>query len=158
MRFTVLFLSGVKQALIHAGIVQNEKQTQLHPLSADQVHRAWVACGKVLVTLKEQSDGRMARSSFERQWMLRDFKKYAVMTIEQALDRLQTLGTALQGNNMIPENTQETLANLERYDVHLQELARGYERDPQKLAENQAIIESWRADITTVINTIGYAV
>ncbi|HAA86571.1 MAG TPA: hypothetical protein DCE14_09550 [Kosmotogaceae bacterium] len=56
---------------------------------------AYRICGRVYSNLLEQSEGWKKRSLFERQWMLRDFKKNAGMTVEQWLDLLKRLEAAL---------------------------------------------------------------
>ena len=68
---------------------------------AEQRHQAAELCEKVRRTLKEQSDGWRQRSIFERQWVIRDFKKTAGMSAGEWLDALDSLGKALQGHGKI---------------------------------------------------------
>ena len=143
-----------KQALIAAGVTFGEQMAVAHQLSAEQAQQALLVSRRVYQTLKEQSDGWLARSSFERQWMLRDFKKFAAITIDQSLERLHELLFSLEKNEAIPAQVQDMLANLERYYGHMQELARGYERNQQKLAENQAVIQSWRDEVKQLIHLL----
>jgi hypothetical protein len=58
-------------------------------------------CARVRLTLKEQSDGWISRPLFERQWVIRDFKKTAGMPVEEWLDTLAHPEAALQGSGPI---------------------------------------------------------
>ena len=48
-------------------------------------------CEAVYITLKAQSTGWKTRSLFERQWVIRDFKKTAGMPVEEWLSTLERL-------------------------------------------------------------------
>ena len=111
---------------------------------AGQRQQAADLCEKVRRTLKEQSDGWRQRSIFERQWVIRDFKKTTSMSAEEWLDILDRLTKALKGNGdfIIPP-----LEKLVAYYNHLAELARGYEKDAAKLEENLRHVYSWRDEV-----------
>ena len=63
--------------------------------------QAQALCEAVYVTLKEQSDGWKSRSLFERQWVIRDFKKTAGMPVEEWLSTLERLKESLCGEGVI---------------------------------------------------------
>ncbi len=86
-------------------------------------------CEAVLVTLKEQSQGWKSRSLFERQWVIRDFKKTAGMPVEEWLPSLERLKDELSGDGAFTPLPLEKLAG---YYEHLADLAKGYEKDPVK--------------------------
>ena len=114
-------------------------------LSKEQWRLARALCKRVRTTLAEQSEGWKGRSLFERQWVIRDFKKTAGMPVEAWLDALEGLNTALSlPKGEIPTLPLEKLAG---YYAHLGDLARGYEKDPVKLEENLRFIQSWQADV-----------
>ena len=77
------------QALISAQIEFSSQPTAQHALSSDENQRALPLCQQVRRTLEEQAQGWQQRSIFERQWMLRDFKKNAGMPVEQWLAALK---------------------------------------------------------------------
>jgi hypothetical protein len=87
--------------------------------------------------------------------MLRDFKKFAAMTIEQTLERLAEIISAVEHDGGIPSESPDILTQLEKYYEHMQKLACGYERNPQKLAENLAVIQAWRNEITILLRFLG---
>lgn len=85
------------QALIDAGIEieQTEPVASSVALSADDFERALELCRRVRVTLEEQSEGWKERSVFERQWMIRSFRRQAGMPVEKWLELLERLERAL---------------------------------------------------------------
>ena len=112
--------------------------------SDEHLQQAQALCEAVLVTLKAQSDGWKCRSLFERQWVIRDFKKTAGMPVEEWLMLLEGLKTDLAGNGAVSLPPLEKLAG---YYNHLAELAKGYEKNPAKLEENLRHVYSWRDEV-----------
>lgn len=105
-------------------------------------------CRAVLKTLEEQSTGWKERSLFERQWMLRDFKKNAGMPVEQWLEKLQLMLAILEQRSLDKARMLHLpLDKLSSYYAHLAELAKGYEKDQQKLEQNLQHIHTWRAEV-----------
>ena len=112
-------------------------------VSADKRDQALALCEAVLVTLTEQSNGWKSRSLFERQWVIRDFKKTAGMPAEEWLERLRELKDNLQRGVV----SHPPLDKLAGYYDHLAELAKGYEKDPAKLEENLRHVYRWRDEV-----------
>ena len=112
--------------------------------NAGHRNEAAALCERVRLTLKEQSDDWKRRSIFERQWVIRDFRKTAGMSVEEWLDALARLETALQGGGEI---VMPPLDRLAGYYVHLAELAKGYEKDTVKLQENLRHVYGWRDEV-----------
>jgi hypothetical protein len=106
----------------------------------------------VHTTLKQQSDGWKERSVFERQWVLRDFKKTAGMPVEEWLVTLERLQESLRGEGTVSHPPLEKLAGY--YD-HLAELAKGYEKDRVKLDENLRHVYGWRDEVYELEKSIG---
>jgi hypothetical protein len=101
-------------------------------------------CRAVRATLIEQSEGWKERSLFERQWVLRDFKKTAGMPVEEWLAALARLEVSLQSGS---PSTLPPLSKLAAYYNHLAELAKGYEKDPAKLQESLRHVYGWKDDV-----------
>jgi hypothetical protein len=113
-------------------------------INVDKRHQARALCEAVYVTLKKQSEGWKSRSLFERQWVIRDFKKTAGMPVEEWLSNLERLENNLGGDGAI---TQLPLGKLAGYYEHLAELAKGYEKDQTKLEENLRHVYRWRDEV-----------
>ena len=116
--------------------------TKVH---AAQMDEAAALCGRVHATLREQSEGWKQRSLFERQWVMRDFKKTAGMPVEEWLSTLAGLEMSLQSDGPVSKPPLEKLAGY--YD-HLAELAKGYEKDAAKLQENLRHVCGWRDEVS----------
>lgn len=143
-----------KQALIAAGIdLPSEGDSgQEHQLEQGKAAKAGVVCRRVLATLREQSKGWQQRSIFERQWMLRDFKKHAGMPVEQWLEALEGLAKSLEEGPAAVGAKHLPLEKLAQYYGHMGDLARGYVKDKEKLAENLRVIEDWQNEVKRLIN------
>ena len=135
-------IQALKAADIDFGRGEAEKISG--EMSFERRKHAQALCEAVLVTLKEQSEGWKGRSLFERQWVIRDFKKTAGMPVEEWLSSLERLDESLHGEGAI---ISLPLANLAGYYEHLAELAKGYEKDAAKLEENLKHVYRWRDEV-----------
>ena len=135
-------MQALKAADINYGsAVAGETSAGLDPEKRKQ---ARVLCEAVLVTLKEQSDGWKSRSLFERQWVIRDFKKTTGMPAAEWLSVLKHLSESLGSDGSV---TQLPLERLAAYYEHLADLAKGYEKDKMKLEENLRHVYHWRDEV-----------
>jgi NAD(P)-dependent dehydrogenase (short-subunit alcohol dehydrogenase family) len=112
-------------------------------INAEKRRQALALCETVRVTLKEQSDDWKRRSLFERQWVIRDFRKTTGMPVEEWLETLRQLGENLQRGVV----SRPPLEKLAGYYEHLAELAKGYEKDPLKLEENLRHVYRWHDEV-----------
>ncbi len=135
-------IQAIKAADINFGAGRTENESA--KINADKRKQAQALCEAVFVTLKEQSDGWKSRSLFERQWVIRDFKKTAGMPVEEWLTTLQSLKEGLCSDVAI---INPPLKKLAGYYEHLAELAKGYEQDSAKLEENLRHVYRWRDDV-----------
>jgi len=140
------------QALKAADINFGAEQTEERPaeIQADKRSQALALCAAVRLTLQEQSEGWKSRSLFERQWVIRDFKKQAGMPAEEWLETLRQLEEDLQRGAV----SRPPLEKLAGYYNHLAELAKGYERDQAKLAENLRHVYRWRDEVEELAKVI----
>lgn len=135
-------MQALKAADINFGGGEAEKDSA--EMSIERRRQAQALCEAVLVTLKEQSEGWKSRSLFERQWVIRDFKKTAGMPVEEWLSSLESLKETLSGGGVVNRPPLEKLAG---YYEHLAELAKGYEKDAAKLEENLRHVYHWRDEV-----------
>lgn len=145
------------QALSAAGVKIGDMSDDcsLEHLKEEEILDAHRICGRVYNTLLEQSEGWKKRSLFERQWMLRDFKKNAGMTVEQWLDSLRKLEAALATGTGRVTSLEIPLQLLDQYYGHLKELASSYEKNREKLSEHLIIISNWQEDVSALRKLIG---
>ncbi len=142
-------IQALKAADINWGAAAAEKESGA--LNAEKRKQAQMWCEAVLVTLQEQADGWKTRSLFERQWVIRDFKKTAGMPVEEWLTSLKQLNDILHGEDGLVHLPLEKLAGY--YD-HLAELAKGYEKDKVKLEENLRHVYRWRDEVQELLKLL----
>jgi NAD(P)-dependent dehydrogenase (short-subunit alcohol dehydrogenase family) len=141
-------IQALKAADINFGAAEAEDQPV--EIDAEKRRPAQALCEAVHVTLKEQSEDWKRRSIFERQWVIRDFRKTAGMPVEEWLETLRQLEENLQ-HGVISHPPLEKLAG---YYEHLAELAKGYEKDPAKLEENLRHVYRWRDEVKALAKVI----
>jgi hypothetical protein len=135
-------IQALKAADIQFGAAESVSPSAAIVIEKREQARTLCAC--VHLTLKEQSNGWKSRSLFERQWVIRDFKKTAGMPVEEWLDTLAHLEAVLLGSGPIDRPPLDKLAG---YYNHLAEMAKGYEKDPAKLEENLRHVYSWKNEV-----------
>jgi NAD(P)-dependent dehydrogenase (short-subunit alcohol dehydrogenase family) len=141
-------IQALKAIDINFGAAQADKEPA--GISPEKRDQALALCEAVRVTLKEQSEGWKSRSLFERQWVIRDFKKTAGRSAEEWLEMLRQLEDDLR-HGLISRPPLEKLAG---YYNHLAELAKGYEKDPAKLEENLQHVYGWRDEVEALARVI----
>jgi hypothetical protein len=136
---------GSLPALRDAGIEASSMGIQAKKSTAQIDWVAAVALTRsIRQTMEQQFHGWKEMPVFKRQWIFRDFKKGAGMPVEQWIDNLSRLEVAL--GNRAP-GAIPPLDRLSGYYGHMQELLKGYERDPAKMEEQMSIIDSWRKEV-----------
>jgi NAD(P)-dependent dehydrogenase (short-subunit alcohol dehydrogenase family) len=146
------------QALVDAGVTTPPATVQI--ASAEVLAgraEALAACRAVATTLAEQAAGWNERSFFERQWMIREFKRRAGMPVERWLETLAVLERAI-GDGTIGSMPAVPLALLSAFYHHLGELARGYVKDPAARAAQLRAVAGWEADVARLAELIGASV
>lgn len=135
-------MQALKAADIQFGAAESEGSSA--SISTENQEKARALCARVRLTLKEQSDGWKGRSLFERQWVIRDFKKTAGMPVEEWLGALDKLEAGLKEGGSISRPPLEKLAG---YYNHQAELAKGYEKDSAKLEDSLRHVYSWKDEV-----------
>jgi len=141
-------IQAIKAADIRYGSSEADKHTTIRSVDPK---KAVELCAVVRGTLQKQSDDWKKRSIFERQWVIRDFKKTAGIPVEEWLDALITLEKDLAGGEVSFVPPVEKLA---KYYDHLADLAKGYEKDPAKLEENLKYVYGWRDEVRELVKVL----
>jgi len=135
-------------ALIAAGIeVPKEGEAVQVSYTEEQCDQILSLARKVRAVLVEQSGGWKQRSVFEQQWLIRSFKKYAGMTVEEwleTLDRLEQAAAARSSDGLAA--IRAPLGALASYHAYMYEMGKGYIKDPVEREKNLAIVHGWQAD------------
>ena len=106
---------------------------------------------KIIRTFMIQYNGWQSRNVFERQWVLRDFKKYMGVpaeTVKKEFDRIQK---EVENGIGLRNISQKLFENLLYYWKHQLKLLRGFEKDEQKFNDYSRAIGEWISDIQMLL-------
>lgn len=140
---------GCIQVLMDCGALAPEPQTAQAVQGDSKEQQRLLA--RVQATLEEQYAGWQKMNVFERQWVLRDFKKMMALSAEQALQQLQQLSGRFAAGEGLGLADRQFLQKLQAYWQHQLALLKGYEKDKQKLEQNTQIITGWAGDIAALL-------
>lgn len=135
---------GGIQALIDAGV--HQKTDEKNPATFCEEGRTLLTT--IVQTFDEQNEGWKKRNVFERQWMLRDFKKYAGRSADEmanALHQYQIAYSKKDAGRL--GGLSALLASLSEYYRHQLEMMQGYIKSPEKRREYDTYIKGWLKDI-----------
>jgi hypothetical protein len=137
------------QALVDVNINIEEINIQEEiTLTLEQISRIHKMFASIKKTLEEQSAGWQNRPVFERQWVLRDFKKYTGFAPEYFTKNFKYFEVKLQQNKLTNKDIKNLqLDKLHSYYLHQLVLLRGYEKNQNKLQEYTEAITSWINEI-----------
>ncbi len=137
---------SARQALLAAGYQPSDTDLSHKKmiLSEENRQNALKLAEAIYDTFREQTEAWNERSLFERQWMLRDFRKHAGMPVERWSENLMQLVASLRENKTV---SPIPLEDLSAYYQHLADLAKGYTKDQEKLQENLEHIHRWQEKV-----------
>ena len=143
-RYNGLEVSSI-QALIDIGIhIEDNNVKEEITLSENQKSIILEMFALIKKTLEEQSEGWQSRPVFERQWVLRDFKKYTGFAPEHFIENNKYFEVKLQQNSLTKGDIEKLkLEKLHSYYLHQLVLLRDYEKNQNKLQEYTEAITSW---------------
>lgn len=109
----------------------------------------------VVKVYKEQYYGWMKRNVFERQWVLRDFKKTVGYSADQFLEIMQhieyvVINKKIQEISTYSSNFQKLMEYYKRQYTLLQ----GYEKNPEKLKEYSITLLHYIEDLKTICDNL----
>jgi NAD(P)-dependent dehydrogenase (short-subunit alcohol dehydrogenase family) len=108
---------------------------------------------EILKTFDQQLEGWKSRNLFERQWIYRDFKKNAQMSVDEMKAILNSFRDELF-NPKIRFNIIDVISKLMRYYEHQQLLYKDFEKNQEKLIENLSIMDTWILECKNLINLL----
>ena len=110
---------------------------------------------EVIDVYKEQYKGWMERNVFERQWVLRDFKKTLGISADQFSNHMIGLEKELvKGKVDGIISCSEEIQKLKGYYERQYQLLQGYEKDPVKLQEHSSTVQQWIRGVDDLLEEI----
>ena len=103
---------------------------------------------KIIKTYEEQYSGWKERSIFERQWVLRDFKKTVGKSAEEVYNMMIKMKDS---KGLLTSDEYKLLQAMILYWKHQYQLLQNFEKNKEKLEENNKIILGWISDIEECI-------
>ncbi len=142
------------QALIDAGIMEQQKDKKTNTIGLDW-EKIKPRIDRVIAVYEEQYSGWFSRNVFERQWVLRDFKKEVNRSAEQVAHEIKELRRFIeQEDAKALQAKKPLLVSLQSYYRHQHKLMLGYEKNAAKREENARIILGWIDDLQVLLDAI----
>ncbi|ERJ11298.1 SDR family NAD(P)-dependent oxidoreductase [Haloplasma contractile] len=138
---------GSVQALVDAGItIKSQSEDQLITLSDENKRILTPSFNKIQDTYCEQIGDWKNRPIFERQWLIRDFKKTMGTNPEEIRETLKSIHNTIDAG-LISKDEFIVIHKIKSYYLHQLDLLKGYAKSPEILKEHSQIIERWIEDI-----------
>lgn len=106
---------------------------------------------KIIRTFMIQYNGWQSRNVFERQWVLRDFKKYMGVPAETVKKEFDRIHKEIESGIGLRNISQKLFEKLLYYWKHQLKLLRGFEKDERKFIEYSQAISEWISDIQMLL-------
>ncbi len=143
------------QALIDAGVYKANNANDKIASSSANWQALQPMVERVAATFREQYEGWKGRNVFERQWVLRDFKKTVGESAEQFEATIVQMEAAATGRDMDALTGLKTsIIKLMEYYQHQHQLLQGYEKDPDKRAQHSAVLMDWITDLKNIADML----
>ena len=133
---------GAIQVLTEFGLVKSQIKSEL-PAGITEKKQY---LRNIIQTFEEQYSGWQSMNVFQKQWVLRDFKKTTGLSADQTLDKLKVIENNIESLQDITEEL-PFFGKLKEYWHRQLKLLQGFEKDKEKLKRNTQIILSWINDI-----------
>ncbi len=108
---------------------------------------------RIFDTFQAQYHGWLQRNLFERQWVLRDFKKRVGLPAEAVDNTLQTVRNTLERGES-PTLSPALFAKLQAYWQHQYTLLQSFEKDPNQREAYGRQIQAWIADLQQLLDLL----
>jgi len=142
------------QTLRDAGITAGDFSDSAD-ISSEKAEKLIIQLKNIRETFEKQYEGWKNRSVFERQWVLRDFRKHTNNTPEFYIDFFTNLEISVNklhlSNDMAVKSN---LVQLYKYWEHQIVLLKGYEKDKQKVLEYSDEMERWIKEIKDFLSEL----
>lgn len=149
--------TGAAQILMEAGLAEAPRGPEPAKEAAET---DWAAVAAFLAELRkvfeEQYAGWLARNVFERQWVLRNFKKITGHAADEMQEQLTqaVAGVGAKDPAALPRLA-PLLRKLHVYYANQYGLLQGYEKDPGRLKEHSEVLQAWMRDIDHLLTLLG---
>lgn len=140
---------GSIQVLMDIGIsIEEQKPGKPFILSESEKSSVLTLFQDIKNTFTEQMNGWSHRPVFEKQWVVRDFKKHTGAAPEFFAESLKNFESAIINGEFTTEDFSKVpLDKIHSYYQHQIDLLKGYEKNPGKVKEYTGIMQAWLRSI-----------
>ena len=149
---------GSIQVLMDANVFENETNSASSDTPIVDIESLSLHIKNVVCVFNDQYDGWTERSIFERQWVLRDFKKTVGIVADNFQKVMLSVLDLVQKKQFekIPEN-KPYFEKLKEYYVHQYNLLQNYEKNPETLKKHSQVICEWIDELQVIIDLLSDA-
>lgn len=141
---------GAIQVLLDAGLLSGPDKSKNEIKEHENIIPKVL---EVIKVFKEQYTGWMERNIFERQWILRDFKKTVGCSVDQFSEIMHRIEAIVLDNKIEDINSYSSdFEKLMKYYQHQYILLQSFERNSEKLKEHSEILQRYIDDLNTICN------
>ena len=142
---------GAVQVLTDFGLTEKADE-QKTALGVEHIEQIKESLYSIRATFEEQYSGWNAMNIFEKQWVLRDFKKMMGLSAPQVGETIRGICEHADAGSFEDLSAQKAFfERLKDYWKHQIKLLQSYEKNPEKKQQNTCIIEGWIADIEQLL-------
>lgn len=143
---------GSIQALLDSGLLSASSEVRDENKDYQKINSTVL---DVIKVYKEQYTGWMERNIFERQWILRDFKKTVGYSADQFLEIMKQIEViVLDKNNQDIKSYTSDFNKLMMYYQRQHKLLQGFEKNPEKLREYSEVLTQYIEDLNVICNSL----
>jgi hypothetical protein len=140
------------QVLLSSGLIEGEDNNAPEALSGADAAQLETLIKNVIRTYDEQYQGWLGRNVFERQWVLRDFKKVVKQAADEFKYALEGTAQMLGSGKAAPLSQKKDLfVRLKNYYAHQYDMLQGFEKNAARLEENSRIMQGWIDELSRII-------
>lgn len=141
---------GSIQVLNELGFINKKNDNKI---IQTKINNGTIELIKIIIQVyKNQYDGWLKRNVFERQWVLRDFKKTVGISAEEYLDQMNHIyKMVLEKKFNLTMRSKELFQKLKIYFERQYKLLQGFEKNPDKLNEYSESLNKYINDLEEII-------
>lgn len=144
---------GSIQVLLDSGLLSTTESKENNDNNAYQ--KIIPVVQNVIKVYREQYSGWMQRNIFERQWVLRDFKKTVGYSANQFLEIMKNIETIVLEEKIEKISSYSScFAKLMIYYQRQNKLLQGFEKNPEKLKEYSNILQQYIEDLKVICDSL----
>ncbi len=144
------------EVLLGAGLLDTAPRAASAPAPSGDMEKLLPLIADIASVFEEQYNGWMKKNMFFRQFVLNDFKKQTGMPAEAFKRKLASLYAGAQAGQWGDVTaSKDMFVKLQGLYAHQRDLLQSFEKDPQQLQSDTALMNGWIEDLRRLIDALG---